>query len=115
MLTVGRTLMTNPRVLLLDEPSEGLAPVVVDSIVETVRRLRDAGMTILLSEQNLSFAHRVADLLSEHFDHVMQARGRVLNWEPPDRNVSLATFRSPSLPSSRSVAIGSVPLNVVVA
>jgi branched-chain amino acid transport system ATP-binding protein len=61
MLTIGRTLMTNPRVLLLDEPSEGLAPVVVDSIVETVRRLRDAGMTILLSEQNLSFAHRVAD------------------------------------------------------
>jgi branched-chain amino acid transport system ATP-binding protein len=60
MLTIGRTLMTNPRVLLLDEPSEGLAPVVVDAIAETVARLRDEGMTILLSEQNLAFARRIA-------------------------------------------------------
>ena len=61
MLTIGRTLMTNPRLLLLDEPSEGLAPVVVDAIAGTIDRLRAAGLTVLLSEQNLAFATRVAD------------------------------------------------------
>lgn len=61
MLTIGRTLMTNPRLLLLDEPSEGLAPVVVDQIAATIGQLKAAGMTVLLSEQNLSFAGRVAD------------------------------------------------------
>lgn len=61
MLTIGRTLMTNPRLLLLDEPSEGLAPVVVDAIAGTVLHLKAAGMTVLLSEQNLAFARRVAD------------------------------------------------------
>jgi branched-chain amino acid transport system ATP-binding protein len=61
MLTIGRTLMTNPRLLLLDEPSEGLAPVVVDQIVRTIAELKAAGLTVLLSEQNLAFAGRVAD------------------------------------------------------
>jgi branched-chain amino acid transport system ATP-binding protein len=61
MLTIARTLMTNPRLLLLDEPSEGLAPVVVDAIAGTIGRLRGAGLTVLLSEQNLAFASRVAD------------------------------------------------------
>lgn len=61
MLTIGRTLMTNPRLLLLDEPSEGLAPVVVDAIADTIGEIRRAGVTVLLSEQNLGFALRVAD------------------------------------------------------
>jgi branched-chain amino acid transport system ATP-binding protein len=61
MLTVARTLMGNPRLLLLDEPSEGLAPVVVKALVEQVQALKREGLTILLSEQNLGFAARLAD------------------------------------------------------
>ena len=55
MLTIARSLMGNPRLLLLDEPSEGLAPRVVDSLRDQVRRLKDAGISIVLAEQNLSF------------------------------------------------------------
>ena len=61
MLTVARTLMGNPRVLLLDEPSEGLAPVIVRALGEQVAALKREGLTILLSEQNLKFAARLAD------------------------------------------------------
>jgi branched-chain amino acid transport system ATP-binding protein len=61
MLTVARTLMGGPRLLLLDEPSEGLAPVVVRALGEQVAALKAEGLTILLSEQNLRFAARLAD------------------------------------------------------
>lgn len=61
MLTIARTLMGNPLLLLLDEPSEGLAPKVVKGMAETIRRLKREGLTVLLSEQNLRFAARVAD------------------------------------------------------
>ncbi|HET7874157.1 MAG TPA: ABC transporter ATP-binding protein [Methylomirabilota bacterium] len=61
MLTVARTLMGNPRLLLLDEPSEGLAPVIVRVLVEQIAALKREGLTILLSEQNLKFAARLAD------------------------------------------------------
>jgi branched-chain amino acid transport system ATP-binding protein len=61
MLTVARTLMGNPRILLLDEPSEGLAPVIVRALGDQVAALRREGLTILLSEQNLKFAARLAD------------------------------------------------------
>ena len=61
MLTVARTLMGNPRVLLLDEPSEGLAPVVVRALGEQIAALKREGLTIVLSEQNLKFAGRLAD------------------------------------------------------
>jgi branched-chain amino acid transport system ATP-binding protein len=61
MLTVARTLMGNPRLLLLDEPSEGLAPVVVKALGEHIAALKREGLTILLSEQNLKFAARFAD------------------------------------------------------
>ncbi len=61
MLAIARTLMGNPDLLLLDEPSEGLAPLVVRTMAEHILRLKQAGITILLSEQNLHFATRVSD------------------------------------------------------
>jgi branched-chain amino acid transport system ATP-binding protein len=61
MLAVARALMGNPRLLLLDEPSEGIAPIIVDQIVEAVRALKAAGLPILLAEQNLGLALEVAD------------------------------------------------------
>jgi branched-chain amino acid transport system ATP-binding protein len=60
MLAMGRALMANPRVLLLDEPSMGLAPVLVDGIFDTIRKLHAAGTTILLVEQNARMALQVA-------------------------------------------------------
>ena len=61
MLTIARTLMGNPEILLLDEPSEGLAPVVVRTLLDRLVALKARGQTILLSEQNLRFATKVAD------------------------------------------------------
>jgi branched-chain amino acid transport system ATP-binding protein len=61
MLAIGRALMANPRVLLLDEPSMGLAPVLVESIFETIVQLHTAGTTILLVEQNARMALQIAD------------------------------------------------------
>jgi branched-chain amino acid transport system ATP-binding protein len=61
MLTIARTLMGNPAAILLDEPSEGLAPVIVEQMAVTIRSLKREGLTVLLSEQNLHFAHVVAD------------------------------------------------------
>jgi len=61
MLAMGRALMANPHVLLMDEPSMGLAPVLVDGIFETIRQLHVGGTTILLVEQNARMALQVAD------------------------------------------------------
>jgi len=61
MLTIARTLLTNPRLLLLDEPTEGLAPLVVEEIARLVLELKATGMPVLLAEQNLRFTGRVAD------------------------------------------------------
>jgi branched-chain amino acid transport system ATP-binding protein len=61
MLAIARTLMGNPELILLDEPSEGLAPVVIDQLLAKLRALKETGATILLSEQNLRFALKLAD------------------------------------------------------
>lgn len=61
MLAIARTLMGNPRVLLLDEPSEGLAPVILDRIAEAVATLKTHGLGLIVSEQNLSFVRTFAD------------------------------------------------------
>jgi branched-chain amino acid transport system ATP-binding protein len=61
MLTIARTLMGNPELLLLDEPSEGLAPLVVDHLKEQIARLKREGLTILLAEQNVDFCLDLAD------------------------------------------------------
>ena len=61
MLTVARTLMGQPLLVLLDEPSEGVAPPIVQPMARTIRALKAQGVSVLLSEQNLPFAEAVAD------------------------------------------------------
>jgi branched-chain amino acid transport system ATP-binding protein len=61
MLSIARTLMGNPTAILLDEPTEGLAPVIVDEMAGALARMKQEGIAVLLSEQNLSFATTVAD------------------------------------------------------
>ena len=78
MLAIGRALMTNPRLLLLDEPSEGLAPMLVRHVAETIRRLRSEGMSILLVEQNLHLALELADKV------YIMTKGRVVYEGLPD-------------------------------
>jgi branched-chain amino acid transport system ATP-binding protein len=76
MLAIGRILRTGARVLLLDEPTEGLAPVIVQQIGATLRRLKREGFTILLVEQNFRFAATVADR------HYVMEHGRVVDMIP---------------------------------
>jgi branched-chain amino acid transport system ATP-binding protein len=61
MLTIARTLMGNPELLLLDEPSEGLAPLVVEALLDNIRALKTEGLTILLAEQGVDFSLELAD------------------------------------------------------
>jgi branched-chain amino acid transport system ATP-binding protein len=76
MLAIGRILRTGATLLLLDEPTEGLAPVIVQQIGATIRKLKDEGLTILLVEQNLRFAQTVADR------HYVMENGRVIDMIP---------------------------------
>jgi branched-chain amino acid transport system ATP-binding protein len=76
MLAIGRLLRTGARLLLLDEPTEGLAPVIVQQIGATIRRLKQHGFTILLVEQNFRFAQTVADR------HYVMENGRVVDMLP---------------------------------
>ena len=61
MLAIGRALLTNPKLLVMDEPSEGLAPAVVDHLAQVFRRLVDDGQSVLLIEQNLHFATQLCE------------------------------------------------------
>ena len=76
MLAIGRILRTGARLLLLDEPTEGLAPVIVQQIGATLRRLKHEGFTVLLVEQNFRFAATVADR------HYVMEHGRVVDMIP---------------------------------
>src|SRR6202171_6458751 len=78
MLAIGRILRTGARLLLLDEPTEGLAPVIVQQIAASIRRLKTEGFTILLVEQNLRFAGTVADR------HYVMEGGKVVDEIPND-------------------------------
>jgi len=61
MLTIARSLMGNPELIILDEPSEGLAPVIVDQLAQTICKLKAQGVSVILAEQNLNFARFVCD------------------------------------------------------
>jgi len=61
MLAIARAMMSSPRMILFDEPSLGLAPIVVDKLMETIRQLRENGMTVLLVEQNAGRALEISD------------------------------------------------------
>jgi len=77
MLTIARTLMSNPDLLLLDEPSEGLAPIVVHQLGEQIAKLRQEGMTILLCEQNTRFSLDLSDRLYILEKGTVKYEGRV--------------------------------------
>jgi branched-chain amino acid transport system ATP-binding protein len=89
MLAIGRILRTGARFLLLDEPTEGLAPVIVQQIGATIRRLKAEGFTILLVEQSIQFAQTVADR------HYVVEHGRVVDQIPgADLGPSMERLRS---------------------
>ncbi len=88
MLAIGRILRTGARLLLLDEPTEGLAPVIVQQIGRTIGRLKARGFTILLVEQNFRFAATVADR------HYLMDHGRVVDMIPAaDLEASMPKLR----------------------
>jgi branched-chain amino acid transport system ATP-binding protein len=79
MLAVARALVTDPKVMLLDEPSQGLAPLVVEELTRLIARLRDEGVSLLLVEQNLKLAEAVADVV-----YVM-VKGKMVYHAPVER------------------------------
>ncbi|HEX7128209.1 MAG TPA: ATP-binding cassette domain-containing protein [Thermodesulfobacteriota bacterium] len=88
MLAIGRALMAEPSLLLLDEPSEGLSPLIVGLLAEALDRIRAEGVTILLADQNLPFARRVAD------QALVMERGRIVHAAPmPELAADEATLR----------------------
>jgi branched-chain amino acid transport system ATP-binding protein len=74
MLAIGRALMSDPQLLMLDEPSLGLAPAIVETMYETFERLHKAGLTLLLAEQSIELALEVAD-----YAYVLQVGKTVLS------------------------------------
>jgi branched-chain amino acid transport system ATP-binding protein len=91
MLAIGRALMSNPRLLLLDEPSLGLAPIIIQKIFETIEQLRQQGVTVFLVEQNANQALKLADrgYVLENGHIVMQGSGEELLADPRVRDAYL--------------------------
>ena len=91
MLAIGRALMSKPRLLLLDEPSLGLAPIIIQQIFDTIEQLRQKGMTIFLVEQNANQALKLADrgYVLENGRVVLQDTGAALLANPAVRQAYL--------------------------
>ena len=88
MLAIGRALMSNPDLLLMDEPTEGLAPLIVREVGQVMKDLRRAGLAILLVEQNLSLALAVADRV------LILSRGRIVHRSSPDELMASEDVKS---------------------
>jgi branched-chain amino acid transport system ATP-binding protein len=88
MLTIARALMTNPDLMLFDEPSEGLAPVVVDEVFRVIQELKAAGQSILLVEQDFGMAMSVAD-----YAYIM-SKGTIVHESTPDRLIDNESIKS---------------------
>ncbi len=78
MLSIGRALMRNPKILLLDEPTEGLSPLMVGEVMDVLLKLKESGMSMLLVEQNISTALRIAD------DVYILSKGKVVYHDNPE-------------------------------
>jgi branched-chain amino acid transport system ATP-binding protein len=89
MLAIGRALMANPSVILMDEPSEGLSPKLVQHVEEIMRRLREAGLSILLVEQNLALAMSLADTI-----HVISSGRFVFQGTPAELSANAGVLDS---------------------
>ena len=100
MLAISRALLTNPRLLVMDEPSEGLAPTIVESLIETIRRLASEGVAVLLVEQNLSVAAAVCDrlvvMVAGHIDHETTAAELLADEEAQRRFLGVASLAEAS-------------------
>jgi len=86
MLAIGRSLMANPALLLLDEPSEGLAPVIIDALVDAFRKIKSAGTAIFLVEQHLNLVRKIADRV------VVLSKGEIVA-EAPVSGLDAPEFR----------------------
>ncbi|WP_010677536.1 ABC transporter ATP-binding protein [Bacillus timonensis] len=87
MLSIGRALMRNPKILLLDEPTEGLSPLMVSEVMDVLLKLKESGMSMLLVEQNISTALRIAD------DVYILSKGKVVYHDNPEelkKNMDIA-------------------------
>ena len=91
MLAIGRGLMSGPRLLVLDEPSMGLAPVLIDDIARSLRRLRQEGMSMLLVEQNAKLTFGLTDrcLVLENGTVVKEGTSETLRDDPDVRRIYL--------------------------
>jgi branched-chain amino acid transport system ATP-binding protein len=78
MLAIGRSLMTNPSLLLMDEPTEGLSPIFVQTVGQVIKKLQESGISILLVEQNLQFALKYTNTI-----HIL-SRGRIVHSSSPE-------------------------------
>jgi branched-chain amino acid transport system ATP-binding protein len=103
MLAIGRALMTNPRCLLMDEPSEGLAPLLVDEVGRVLLELKRSDLSVLLVEQNLPLALRVADTV-----HVL-SRGQVVFAGAPERLQAAPDIMARYLAFDRTLEDGPPP------
>jgi ABC-type branched-subunit amino acid transport system ATPase component len=109
ILAIARALLTNPKLLVMDEPSEGLARTIVEELVETIRKLADEGVSILLIEQNLGVATAVADRL------LVMARGAervVLSLHEDGRLQGIAALGGSGGTSIAARAMRALPVGV---
>ena len=95
MLAIGRALLTNPDLLIMDEPSEGLAPTIVEQVIDTCKALVDEGMAILLVEQNLGVATEVAER------QLVMVAGRIAA-ETTAQRAEVRSGRAAALPRRRA-------------